>query len=298
MKNAIARATALMVRPLLRGGAPRRLRARLHREIWRWINWRGLEFVARTEAGARMRLNSCDLIQQYIFWFGVWEPNLTAFLNRILRPGDTFVDVGANIGYFTLLAARRVGPTGHVVAIDAAPPIFGLLQANLAMNETAMVRAVNAAVTGETGDVTITMGPDDNIGQTSLGGGTGKAYRVAGEPLTNLLTPDELAAARAFKIDVEGAEAPVLNDLATHVDRLRHDVAIIVEISPAAFQASGLDLQAVLDRFTNRGFVPYRLANSYGVQEYIDRDHGRPPERIETWPAEQFDLLLVRGMDL
>ena len=64
MKTALVRAAAWTLRPLLRGGLPRGPRARLHREMWRWINWRGLEFVARTEAGARMRLNSRDLIQQ------------------------------------------------------------------------------------------------------------------------------------------------------------------------------------------------------------------------------------------
>ena len=69
-------------------------------------------FVARTTFGAAIAGNTKDLIQRHIFYFGVWEPNLTGFLTTRLNRGDVFVDVGANIGYFSLLASRLVGRRG------------------------------------------------------------------------------------------------------------------------------------------------------------------------------------------
>src|SRR6266545_4932566 len=71
------------------------------------------------EAGVRLLVETDDLIQGYIYLFGVWEPNITDWIRRTLLPGDTFVDVGSNIGYYSTLAARLVGSAGSVVAIDA-----------------------------------------------------------------------------------------------------------------------------------------------------------------------------------
>src|SRR5678815_1717828 len=67
-------------------------------------------YRARTYFGARMACDPHDLIQGMILYFGVWEPDVSRVIERTLSPGDVFVDVGANIGYDTLLASSRVGP--------------------------------------------------------------------------------------------------------------------------------------------------------------------------------------------
>lgn len=68
-------------------------------------------------------MDTQDLIQRYLYLFGAWEPHLTGWLRRRLRPGDGFVDVGANIGVFSVLAARLVGESGRVVAIEASADV-------------------------------------------------------------------------------------------------------------------------------------------------------------------------------
>jgi hypothetical protein len=90
--------------------------------------------VARTSYGFRIGGDQALIMPRCIYWFGVWEPPLSDWIRRALRPGDVFVDVGANIGWFTLLGARAVAPGGSVVAIEASPDTARRLDEALALN--------------------------------------------------------------------------------------------------------------------------------------------------------------------
>src|SRR5208282_4953475 len=81
----------------------------------------GTEYMTTTYFGAHMYCNTSDLIQFFIFHFGVWEPDVSRVIERNLDLGDVFVDAGANVGYYTLLGSRRVGPSGKVISIEASP---------------------------------------------------------------------------------------------------------------------------------------------------------------------------------
>src|SRR4029450_8092682 len=86
------------------------------------------------DGGSRMIVNTDDLIGRVLAIAGVWEPNVTAAFRRTLAPGDVCLDIGAHIGYYTLLAARLVGPEGHVHAFEPAPASFRRLRANRQLN--------------------------------------------------------------------------------------------------------------------------------------------------------------------
>jgi len=103
-------------------------------------------FVAKTKFGGRIAGNNLDIIQRYIYYFGVWEQNLSCFLNERLKEGDAFIDIGANIGYFTLQAAKLVGPSGKVIAIEVSPTIFKKLIANLQRNRVTNVETYNRSL--------------------------------------------------------------------------------------------------------------------------------------------------------
>ena len=78
--------------------------------------------------------------------FGSFEPEQTALVETLVKPGDTVVDLGAHIGYYTLLFAKLVGPSGHVVAFEPSPASCAILRRNVASNGLANVTIVNAAV--------------------------------------------------------------------------------------------------------------------------------------------------------
>ena len=98
------------------------------------------EHDARAYFGAKFRCNLDDMIPRMIFYFGFWEPNNSALIGSILKPGDVFVDVGANIGYYTLLGSSLIGAQGRVVSIEPSPAIFAQLQENTSANGAANAR--------------------------------------------------------------------------------------------------------------------------------------------------------------
>jgi hypothetical protein len=90
---------------------PRLLRGipglQLKRLVWSLVRRREFAYSTTTPRGWHITGHTRDWIQRNLYYFGLWEPNLSAWIESRLSPGDVFIDVGANIGYFTLLAANR-----------------------------------------------------------------------------------------------------------------------------------------------------------------------------------------------
>jgi FkbM family methyltransferase len=248
----------------------------------------------RTSFGAHLDCDLRDKIPSFIFHFGCWEPNISHWIGRRLQPGDLFVDVGSNIGYYTLLASKIVGPRGKVVALEASPVIFTRLGRSLEANHCENVRAVNVAVSENPGRVTIYSGPCGNSGATSTLPGWRDGIpeaEVIALPLDQILTPDERASVRLIKIDVEGAEAPILRQIAGAIENYPRDVEILVECTP------GEDARAwaqILDTFFARGFRAYSIENDYSVAWYLRWRRACALQPIFRLPSGQTDVLFTR----
>ena len=125
---------------------------------------RGLRGSGRVPVlGSWMRRDPGDRLNLAVN--GIYEPIDTAFVGRVVQPGDTVVDVGANIGYYTCYLARLVGPKGHVLAFEPAPDLIDILRDNVAFNGYENVQVLNQAVTETTGPLTLYMEtgrPEDN----------------------------------------------------------------------------------------------------------------------------------------
>ena len=110
-----------------------------------------------------MMVDVADFIGTRIYHFGVWEPHVSALISARLKSGDVFCDIGANIGYYTVLAAPIVGDTGKVVAIEPSPATFELLKQNIKLNNADNVRMVRAAVADQPGTLTLFHAPDADV---------------------------------------------------------------------------------------------------------------------------------------
>lgn len=240
-----------------------------------------------TEDGLQFRCRLPDLIAMYMYLFGTWEPDLAAFLRRRLRPGDAFIDIGANIGTVSALGSRLVGPHGIVYAIEPCPNVIVMLRDTVERNGLTNVRVVTAAVSDRDQELPLFVGPSFNIGLTSMVARRGlqEQGRVRAAPLGALLNREELLTARLIKIDVEGAEDRVLAGILTSVDALADDVELVVELTPSYWSDPELRPIDVLRPFLDRGFHVYLLPNNYAPWRYLWPRVVEPPQRLDDLTA-------------
>jgi FkbM family methyltransferase len=131
-------------------------------------------------------------------------------LEATLKPGDVFIDAGANIGAFTLLGARLVGPEGRVIAVEMMPDTAGRLRNHLAINGLDWVEVVEQALSDRAGQELVARAPRLLAGQASIARKTFRTDDLV-EHRVRTTTLDDLAAGldriALLKVDLEGAEA-------------------------------------------------------------------------------------------
>ncbi|MGW7278439.1 FkbM family methyltransferase [Streptomyces sp. NPDC054844] len=269
----------------------------------RWLNPHLREHprrrVVTVPSGDLFAVDTQDLIQRYLYLFGTWEPHMTAWLRRRLRPGDGFVDVGANIGVFSVLASRLVGDQGSVVAIEASPVFHRRLVRHGRLNARGNIRALNAAVSDGHKILTFVLASSRNMGANSIvpyDGPAESTFEIEARPLPELLDPAEIANARVIKIDVEGAEGSVVRGLAPMLGSLRPDAEISVEVTPERMARLGDSIGELLAVMRDAGFHVYRLANDYAPESYPPALGGEPgvPVRWRGPVVEESDLIFSR----
>jgi FkbM family methyltransferase len=285
IKMCVRRFLIPMVRTYVRYSPTTVLKA----SIYCRFGWMNHQFTAKTQFGAILSGNSEDSIQSHLYYFGIWEPYLTTWLQQSLGNGDIFIDCGANIGYFSLLASQLVGSSGKVIAVEASPSICNVLVEHIRRNNKASITVEPVALGRERGETMVFLGPNANIGSTyvhSGAGGRGEA-RVAVLPLVDVITRSDRCRVRFIKIDVEGAEAEVLAGIGDLSDFSHPDLEILVEVSRQSSH--------VLDQLQSAGLYPYIMPNDYSdLTPYVTPPRDVSLNRLHGRIDQQVDLLFSR----
>lgn len=208
----------------------------------------------------RMQIYFGGELSRFIFQ-GDFEIDERIFLNAFLRPGDTFVDIGANLGLFSLIAAHLVGPAGRVHAFEPSAKTFERLRGNVELNRFQNVTLHDLALSDSAGRREMVMAVDGMDAWNSLA----QPY-MAGNYTTETITTetwDNFAEAHRLdtgvtlmKIDVEGWEAPVLAGARRMLSK--PDAPVLqVEFTDDAAKAAGHSCADV-----------YRLLEEYGYKLY------------------------------
>jgi len=142
-------------------------------------------------------------------WLGTYERELQEMFVAHVKPGDVVFDVGANVGFFTLLSSLLVGVRGRVVAFEPLPRNLALLRRHLEVNAVGNATVVAAAVADEPGSGFLGEAASPSQGSLSTGSSAGCVVRVVA--LDPLVADGMLPAPSVMKIDVEGAESRVLS---------------------------------------------------------------------------------------
>ncbi len=273
LKHLGGHAAIPVVRAILRYSQSRRLRATVWRHAAGPLWGHDHPFVVRIAGGSKFAGTTAETVGASIYFLGTWEKPLTRWLAARLRPGDTFVDVGAHFGYFTLVAAKLVGESGRVVAIEPLRTSFDRLGRNVELNQARNIRLVNVAALDRRTEVVLWAHPR-NLGATVLEPPNPEFQRGAAVdalPLTEILDADEIAGARVIKIDVEGSEGAVVAGMADLLSSARHDLEILVEVHRDRVRHIGDDFDELVETLQRAGFRGSELPES-GTSTIVAED--------------------------
>jgi FkbM family methyltransferase len=205
--------------------------------------------------GMLMDLDLSEYVQRRIHYHCHETPE-ARWVRRLLRPGDRVLDVGANVGFFTLLFAHAVGPAGRVLAMEPVPDNIRVLEANLALNDVTWVEVRPVAAGDHDGEIWLGLDhPDPNETGVSghyTEGGARDAIRVPVVRVDDAL-PAGGPRLRLIKVDVEGAEPRVLAGMARTLETNPPD-ALLMELNPAALERQGFTVQDMVGPLRRAGY--------------------------------------------
>ncbi|HZB40573.1 MAG TPA: FkbM family methyltransferase [Ilumatobacter sp.] len=224
---------------------------RVARRLIDWIRWHGTTRTVLRGPAAGLRISTGNSSANYAE--GTNELPVQHAVEELLRPGDTFFDIGANVGFFSLLAARRVGTHGKVVAFEVVPEIATTLEANARLNEFAHLDVRTLAIGSGAGRATLrltnhpggaTIADDADATEVTT------SFEVDVVSIDQLLEKGELPVPDLVKIDVEGHERECLLGMAGLL--AGRSPALIVELDAATGEGIArkrADIEALLLRF-------------------------------------------------
>lgn len=238
-----------------------------------WFDLHHRSFPAETEFDVddidqdlRMVLRPFDYVDFNLYYcHRLYERAGQRALGRILRPGMTFVDVGAHIGFFTLLAAKRVAQGGRVVSFEPDPRTYPRLVRNVSLNPnlSPFVTTVNAAVSDARKKAQLFAMPSPD-GSTLLGSMVADARAVPVD--VQCVTLDDvvmdlpgLDRGVMLKIDAEGSELAVLRGATSLIERVRP--WILFEASEELLQGAGTSVQKLVGRIREWGYEVHVLGD-------------------------------------
>ncbi len=260
---------------------PRRLRFLASRMLWQsgLSTW----FTVPLPDGLRLRFYPSSI--SAALWVSPEERSEDAdVLRAVLRPGDRYVDCGANVGHLAVIARSIVGATGSVIAIEANPRIFGYCVGNLKLNGFGDVTTLNFALGESRGTIGISDRRDDD--QNRVGDGSESSHVVEMRPLDELVPAGPVT---LLKIDVEGYERQVLQGATA---TLATTDFVYCELSESNCARFGTHPRDVEDLLLSAGFV-FARRRAAGWEIVRDHVYGASAE-----PSTGFNVLAINANKL
>ncbi|HJP52188.1 MAG TPA: FkbM family methyltransferase [Pseudomonadales bacterium] len=238
-----------------------------------------------------------DEVSRILIEEGIWEPYETDLVTRLLKPGQVFIDVGANAGYYSLIASHLVGESGQVVAFEPEQTNFALLSENLKRLELTNYIAIQSALHRQDGEGVLYLS-DSNLGDHRLSESASRDQQTI-RLMKGDLALKELQQIDFIKVDTQGAETYVVEGLLETIKNNARQLTMILEFWPFGLQEAGSsarELLALIEPIPLDIFVidheAFRLLPTHcdELLEFAEKTH-LVPER------QGFVNLLLRGRD-
>lgn len=230
--------------------------------IQRWILYRSYLLATIPSLGLVFKVKTQDVVGRHIYKYHAHEPEMSAWIvdNVEFEAKDLFLDIGANIGWYSLLLSKLAKPSSSIYAFEPDPLNNELLRHNVSANAASSIQVVEAAVTESSGHAKLYRYNSNNLGRHSmLEDSKQKHIEVKTVGLDEFIGEQGLAghAIKLLKIDVEGYE---YNALKSGREVLSRCKTVLCEYSPGTMREHGIEPQGLLDLFTQAGLKPNLLA--------------------------------------
>lgn len=189
---------------------------------------------------------------------GIYEPAVTRIFKENITNGCVVLDIGAHIGYYTLIAARLVGKEGHVFAFEPNPTNFGLLKKNVEINGYTNVTLVQKAISNKTGKAELYLNEVSSGGHSIFDPHDGSRTVEVDVTCLDDYFKDYGGTINFIKMDIEGAEALAIQGMSLLLAK-NQNVKIITEFSPCAIRKAGITPEGYLKSLIGYGFKLYDL---------------------------------------
>lgn len=205
-----------------------------------------------------MLLNPTEHIQQQLFWYGHYEKELGELLKKVVRPGDVFLDLGANIGYFSLLVAIN-SPSANIISFEPVKDLFQNMNDNISLNNIKNISTINAAAGEINEEKDLFISTPDNSGMSSFHqpeNYSGKKESVKVVSIDEWFKTSALSKIDIIKLDIEGSELAALKGMKEVLQKQKP--ILIVEVNPETllmFNLKPSDLYDYLNQLNFEGFL-------------------------------------------
>jgi FkbM family methyltransferase len=252
---------------------PQQLRSLRYRRVQESLQFDWLE-------GLRVEAVAAEQISRAVYVSGLYEPNTALVLKSWLHRGSVMVDIGANMGLFTLLASRWVGPSGKVLAVEPSPRERQRLLAHLRLNAITNVDVAASAVSDRIGSGELLIADREHSGLNTLASrfAYGNVTSVSTVPvpvvtLDSLIDRGGISRVDVIKLDVEGAEYAALKGGASTLSR--HRPRLVIEVVPSALAAAQTSVAELASLLSDADYDLFDISSDAQLRplESMDERH-------------------------
>ncbi len=263
------KALAYFFKFLFRCRALRRYHFALYQKLFKPYHlFRGVKLLTRYDRDFLMEVEVGEWIQQHIFFFGVYDEKGIAFIKKQLKPGDIFLDIGANLGTYSLSAAgcldRLKG--GMVYAFEPVPYIFERLVRHIEINKADHIVPGKLAIYNETTKLDLYVSDRENIGMSSIlhhDTESGEVVEAEAIRMDDFIEANRINKVDLVKMDIEGAELFALQGMVNTLQK--HRPALLIEISENVLGANSDQGREIFELMQHYGYAPYFIEQSGDV---------------------------------
>lgn len=227
------------------------------------------DVISHIKGGLKMKLRIEDWVQQNIFLHGYYEENETNYLLNKSKNVNTFIDIGANVGYFSLLTSANICKNnGKIFAFEPITRTFERLQENIFLNNITCINNYKIAISDSNTSLEINIGNDQNWGMSSINKHdqlSSLSETVKCQTLDSFCEEHHITAIDLVKIDVEGAEFKVLKGMINVIQLYKPE--ILIEIIDTHLNQQGVNSSDIFKYLWSKGYRSYEIGNKGTLKE-------------------------------